>query len=113
MLILLGVVLYAWGHVVLGRITGWPTMHDPVVRRGPYGVVRHPITDGALLAALGVFLVRPTQSVALAGALSIVGLVLQTKLEEIDLLQRLPAYAAYKTEVPWLVPRVPARRRHR
>ena len=106
LLVTLGAVVFVWGHVLLGRITGWPTLQDPVVERGLYGVVRHPITDGALLAAVGAFLAHPTGSMAVAAALCIVGLVVQTRLEEIDLIERLPGYADYKRRVPWLLPRL-------
>lgn len=42
----------------------------------------------------------------LACALSGVFLVVQAWLEEIDLLQRLPAYRAYRQQVPGFVPRI-------
>lgn len=107
LLVAAGTAVYVWGHVLLGRITGWPTLHDPLVRRSLYAHVRHPITAGALLASVGALLLRPTQSVALAVAVTAVGLLVQTKLEEMDLRERVPGYREYQREVPWLVPRLP------
>ena len=56
----------------------------------------------------GLALLRPSAPWLLACALCCVFFALQGRLEEIDLLQRMPAYRAYRQQVPALLPRMPA-----
>lgn len=81
-----------------------PSSSDPLVQHGPYAHVRHPIYAAMFLEWVGVLLMKPTQAVALATALGIGWTVLQAKLEETDLLQRLPAYREYMSRVPRFIP---------
>lgn len=83
-----------------------PSTRDTLVERGPYAHLRHPIYAGLLLQFAGIVLVRPTWTSALACGLGALWAVLQAKLEELDLVQRLPAYRAYLTRVPRFVPRL-------
>lgn len=82
-----------------------PSTRDTLVDRGPYAHLRHPIYAGLLLQFAGIVLVRPTRASALACGLGALWAVLQAKLEEMDLAQRLPAYRAYMTRVPRFLPR--------
>ena len=53
-----------------------------------------------MLIALGLGLLKPTSTVLSACTLGIVWLVIQARLEEVDLLQRLPEYRQYMEQVP-------------
>jgi protein-S-isoprenylcysteine O-methyltransferase Ste14 len=77
-----------------------------LVRHSVYAYVRHPIYAGGLLICVGGALIKPTFAVVAACALGFVWLIIQARLEEIDLLQRLPAYREYMEQVPRFVPRL-------
>lgn len=57
------------------------------------------------LEFFGLLIIRPTQVIALACVLGIIWVLIQTRLEELDLLQRLPVYREYMRRVPRFVPR--------
>lgn len=61
---------------------------------------------GTMLEVVGIFLLVPTQAVAIACLLGIVWVIIQTKCEEYDLLQRLPEYREYMHQVPRFLPRL-------
>jgi protein-S-isoprenylcysteine O-methyltransferase Ste14 len=74
--------------------------------RRPYGIVRHPIYTGILLAILATMAAKGTIP-AVAGALVIIlGLWMKARLEEGFLREQLgaDAYDAYRRRVPMLVP---------
>ena len=87
-----------------------PSTRDALVEHGPYAHIRHPIYAGLLLEFAGLVLVRPTQAVALAGAIGAGWVHLQARCEETDLFQRLPVYREYMKRVPRFLPRIRARR---
>lgn len=95
-----------WGHLMLGWRTHMPSARDTLVRSGLYAYVRHPIYSGIMLVFAGMALVRSTTTVVLACILGIGAFVIQARLEEIDLLQRLPAYREYMEQVPRFIPRI-------
>lgn len=115
LLIIAGSVPFLWGHLVLGWRTHMPSLRDTLVTHGLYAYVRHPIYSGGILALVGLALLKPTVTVLIACVLAAVFLVVQAFLEEIDLLQRLPAYRQYMKEVPRFIPRLQRRgaRTHR
>ena len=82
-----------------------PSMADALVEHGVYRHIRHPIYAGLLLEFAALILVRPRRLVALACALGILWVLLQARLEEVDLLQRMPAYRDYLRRVPRFMPR--------
>lgn len=104
-LIMVGSVLVIWGHLQLGWRTHMPSVRDTLVRHGLYAHVRHPIYAGSVPIFVGLALLKPTGTVLVACAIAIAWLFVQARLEEIDLLQRLPAYRGYMQEVPGFVPR--------
>jgi protein-S-isoprenylcysteine O-methyltransferase Ste14 len=106
LLISLGSMPVAWGHLALGWRTHFPSTRDTLVRDGLYGRVRHPIYAGGMVVFIGLALLKPTPSFLLACTLGFVWLLIQVRLEEIDLLQRLPAYRQYMKEVPRFIPRL-------
>lgn len=105
-LIVAGSIPVIWGHIELGWRTHMPSVKDTLVQHGLYAYVRHPIYAGGMLILAGLVLIRPTLAFVLACVLGIVWLIVQTRLEEIDLLQRMPDYKEYMKQVPRFVPRL-------
>ena len=83
-----------------------PSVDDALVARGVYAHIRHPIYAGLLLEFVALILVRPRQTVMLCAALGLVWVWAQARLEEVDLLQRMPAYGEYMKRVPRFFPRL-------
>src|SRR3990172_4416415 len=110
LLIIAGSVPVLWGHVQLGWRTHMPSVRDTLVRNALYAHVRHPIYSGGLLIFVGLALIKPTLTVALASVLAGGFCVVQARLEEIDLVQRLPSYKEYMEEMPRFFPRLWARK---
>lgn len=77
-----------------------PSIADALVEQGVYGHIRHPIYAGLLLELAALLLVKPRRTVALASALGMLWALVQARLEEVDLLQRMPAYREYMARVP-------------
>jgi protein-S-isoprenylcysteine O-methyltransferase Ste14 len=84
-----------------------PTARDALAETGIYARVRHPIHTGTILEFLGILLVIPSSTVAMACVLGLMWVLLQTRLEEWDLLRRIPGYREYMGRVPRFVPRIP------
>ena len=106
LLIALGSILVIWGHLALGWRTHFPSTRDTLVRDGLYGRVRHPIYAGGMMVFIGLALLKPTSVFLLACALGFVWLIVQTRLEEIDLMQRMPAYKECMEQIPRFIPRL-------
>jgi protein-S-isoprenylcysteine O-methyltransferase Ste14 len=102
-----GAIPVALGHWQLGRLTHLPSQGDALMERGLYARVRHPIYAGGLAIFAGLALLRPTAPWLLACALAALFMLVQARLEEIDLMQRMPGYRAYRERVPAWLPRVP------
>jgi len=76
-----------------------------LVQEGPYGLVRHPIYLGGLLAMLGSCLVLGQIFGFAYFALSIFGFTRKSKQEEALLAQQFPnEYSQYKQRVKMLFP---------
>jgi protein-S-isoprenylcysteine O-methyltransferase Ste14 len=97
-IILIALVTIRW------RAAG-PSSRDTLAEDGLYAYVRHPIHSGTFLEFMGLLLLKPTSAVALACVLGVIWVLIQTRLEELDLLQRLPAYRGYLQRIPRFVPR--------
>lgn len=81
-----------------------PKEDSQLVREGLYAIVRHPIYCGLILFAYGVALLTgSTSRLAVATAL-LAWLNAKANREEAWLLERYPDYAAYRREVPKLLP---------
>ena len=104
-MIVAGCVIILTALVTIRLKAAMPSTQDVLVQTGLYAHVRHPIHTGTFLEFAGLFLLIPTQTVALACALGIVWILVQTRLEEFDLLQRLPMYREYMRRVPRFLPR--------
>ena len=86
--------------------TSAPTEDHRIVDTGPYGIVRHPVYAGLLLAVIATAIERGRIE-AIAGALVLIaGVSLRAKLEERFLRRDLgdDAYTAYRRRVPMLAP---------
>lgn len=81
-----------------------PSTQDTLVQNGLYAYIRHPIHAGTLLEFIGMFLLKPTQTFTLACVLGILWIFIQSRLEEFDLLQRIPDYGEYMKRVPAFLP---------
>lgn len=98
-----------WARVHLGRLwSGQVTRKADhhIVDTGPYGIVRHPIYTGILLAVLATVAAKGTVF-GIAGAVGLtLGLWMKARLEEQWLRSELGAesYDAYRRRVPMLVP---------
>jgi protein-S-isoprenylcysteine O-methyltransferase Ste14 len=107
-LVALGLGFTVWARLHLGRMwSGTVTLKADhiVVRSGPYGLTRHPIYTGLLLALIGTVLVRRTLSDVAAFILFMVGLMIKIHQEERLLTEHLgDEYRAYQAEVPAVVP---------
>lgn len=103
-------LLFIWmARLHLGPLwssTSAPTEAHRIVDTGPYGIVRHPVYAGLLLAAAATALERGRLE-AVAGVLVLIaGVSLRAKLEERFLRRDLgdEAYTAYRRRVPMLLP---------
>ncbi len=83
-----------------------PSVKDTLVRHGLYTYVRHPIYAGGVVIVVGLALIRPAWSFVTACILGFIWLIVQARLEEIDLLQRMPDYKDYMKQVPRFLPRL-------
>jgi protein-S-isoprenylcysteine O-methyltransferase Ste14 len=110
-LIAAGLAFAWWARLHLGRLwSGTVTAKagHRVVDTGPYGLVRHPIYTGLLLAILATMAAKGTVW-GIAGAfLLTIGIVMKARLEERFLRGELgTAYDNYALGVPMLVPFAP------
>jgi protein-S-isoprenylcysteine O-methyltransferase Ste14 len=86
--------------------TSAPTEDHRIVDSGPYGVVRHPVYAGLLLAGFATALERGRIEALLGVLVLIAGVSIRAKLEERFLRRDLgdEAYATYRSRVPMLIP---------
>ncbi len=108
-LIVAGLAFSWWARLHLGRLWSARVVTKAghrVIDTGPYGLVRHPIYTGILLALYATAAVKGTVLGVAGVALMTYGFWLKARLEERWLGQELPAgdYAAYRRRVPMLLP---------
>ncbi|HVV92397.1 MAG TPA: isoprenylcysteine carboxylmethyltransferase family protein [Hyphomicrobiales bacterium] len=98
-----------WARIHLGALWSGSVTRKPdhrIVDSGPYGLVRHPIYTGILLAIFATAIAKGTV-LAIAGAVVMtLGFYVKARLEERFLGAELgaAAYDAYRRRVPMLVP---------
>jgi protein-S-isoprenylcysteine O-methyltransferase Ste14 len=110
-LTLVGILFAWWARIHLGRLwSGAITRKEGhrVVDSGPYGLVRHPIYTGLIVAIAATAAAQATATGLLGAALIVVGLWLKARAEERFLTAELgaDAYGAYRRRVPMLIPRI-------
>ena len=107
-LTLLGLLFTVWARVHLGgNWSGIITVKESheLVTSGPYGIVRHPIYTGLLLAFLGSGLARPEWRSVAAVLIACGALWRKLRIEERFMREQFgPAYEAYSARVRALVP---------
>jgi len=101
-----------WARVVLG--TNWSGIvtlkeNHELIQRGPYGITRHPIYTGLIVAIFGTVMVTAPSPIGVITLVMIAGaFVVKLKQEEGLMLRHFPeAYPAYKARVkaaivPWV-----------
>lgn len=82
-----------------------PATSDALIQIGIYSFVSHPIHIGTFFEFLGLFFLKPSETVVLTCTLGIAWLLIQTFFEEFDLRQRMPEYRIYMNRVPRFLPR--------
>jgi protein-S-isoprenylcysteine O-methyltransferase Ste14 len=106
-LILAGGCILAWGARSLGRnLTPGiePLAEATLVTEGAYGRLRHPIYAGAVLLLTGYTLAWSNWTLAfMAGIGALQFFKAKARREEEWLIQRFPAYRAYRVQVPRMV----------
>ena len=103
-----GLAFAVWARVYLGR--NWSAtvtikQDHELVHTGPYGVVRHPIYTGILLALLGTAIAIGEWRGLLALASITIGFLFKIRTEERFMDEIFgERYARYRAEVPALIP---------
>jgi len=98
-----------WARIYLGPLwSGQITKKTDhrVIDTGPYGIVRHPIYTGILLAIAGLVAAKGTVLGVAGGLAVVIGLWMKARVEERWLRQEIgpDVYDAYRRRVPMLVP---------
>jgi protein-S-isoprenylcysteine O-methyltransferase Ste14 len=106
LLLLSGATIIITGLVTIRWRAVTPSVNDTLVTHGIYTHIRHPLYSGMFLELAGLSLWVPTVSVTIACLLGMVWVIIQARLEEMDLLERLPAYKDYMQQVPRFVPKL-------
>ncbi len=106
LLLVIGTIPMVWGLVLLGLRSFRPTEQDTLVSNGLFRHIRHPIYSGLLFDFVALVLLRPTKPALLACILGWGFVFIQARLEELDLVQRIPGYRQYMQQVPRFFPRV-------
>jgi protein-S-isoprenylcysteine O-methyltransferase Ste14 len=105
-LILAGGVIISPGLVSLQRRARAPSLQDTLVSHEIYAYVHRPLYSGMILELAGFFLWVPTVNVLIACILGMIWVMIQAKLEDMDLVERLPVYKVYMQRVPRFLPRI-------
>jgi protein-S-isoprenylcysteine O-methyltransferase Ste14 len=104
--ILAGAAIIITGLMTLRWRAAAPSVKDTLVDQGLYAHIRHPLYTGMMLELTGLFLWLPILSILVACLLGVIWVMVQTRLEETDLVKRLPEYKEYMLEVPRFVPKI-------
>lgn len=103
-----GAALSVWSLMQHGwSVSPFPRPVDDahLVSSGPYRFVRHPMYSGIVLFTLGVGLAYANPAVLLASFTFLVFFMAKTGREEDMLVEAVPGYRTYRSEVSWrLVP---------
>jgi protein-S-isoprenylcysteine O-methyltransferase Ste14 len=106
LLVVTGTVPMFWGLAFLGRRSFRPTQQDTLVSAGIYNHIRHPIYTGVLIEFVGGPLLHPMIPALIACAFGWGYIYVQARLEEFDLVRRIPSYRQYMDRVPRFFPRL-------
>lgn len=107
---LAGLALVAWAMLTMGLgkfgALPEPRVGTPLVTRGPYAAIRHPMYTGLLLFSLPLVLAAPSPLRIGFWLMLLVDLLLKLHYEERLLAAKFPEYAAYRKRTWKLVPGV-------
>lgn len=108
-LCLIGFGFAWWARIYLGPLwSAFVTRKEDhhIVDTGPYGIVRHPIYTGIILAAIATATVKGTVYAIMGALLAVLGFWIKARLEESFLRDQLGAevYDTYRHRVPMLLP---------
>ena len=108
-IVVAGLLFTWWARIHLGRL--WSSnvarkADHHVVDTGPYGIVRHPIYTGIIVASIATAVLRGTAAAWLGMALLTVSWYIKARMEEGFLREQLGAeqYGEYARRVPMLIP---------
>lgn len=105
-----GVVFAIWARLFIGRNwSGTVTLKEQheLIQNGPYGIVRHPIYSGFLLAFLGTAIIEGQLRGLIGFVLVLWGWGMKLRMEESFMTAQFGnAYSDYKKRVKALVPYV-------
>jgi protein-S-isoprenylcysteine O-methyltransferase Ste14 len=112
---LAGLLFTWWARLHLGRLWSANVSRKAdhrVVDTGPYGIVRHPIYTGIIVASMATAALRGTVLSWLGACVMTVGWIIKARMEETFLREQLgaEAYGAYARRIPMLSPFGPRRR---
>jgi protein-S-isoprenylcysteine O-methyltransferase Ste14 len=82
-----------------------PSTKDKLIKTGIYSRIRHPIHAGTAMEFAGLLILWPSLKVAVAVILGFFWIILQSQLEEQDLIKRMPEYKDYMNKVPGFFPK--------
>jgi protein-S-isoprenylcysteine O-methyltransferase Ste14 len=103
-----GAALSVWSLMQHGwSVSPFPRPVDGahLVESGPYRYVRHPMYSGIVMFTLGVGLAYANPVVLLTSFTFLVFFMAKTGREEEMLVEKVPGYRSYRSDVPWrLVP---------
>jgi protein-S-isoprenylcysteine O-methyltransferase Ste14 len=106
---LLGLALVIYARITFGKqrfnISATPA-EGPLLRRGPYRVIRHPMYTGASLLLLVTVIGHLSLFTAAIGILILVIIPWRINLEESQLKATYPDYAEYASRTKRLIPLV-------
>lgn len=106
-LLLSGLFFAIWARVTLGRFwSGSVALIDnqPVIKEGPYAVIRHPIYAGVIAMLWGSFLLAPIGFILFTAVLGTAFLLWKSRLEEAMLTKhKEDEYVDYKKKVPNMI----------
>jgi protein-S-isoprenylcysteine O-methyltransferase Ste14 len=108
LMVVVGLAFAVWARIHLGRNwSGSVTVKEEheLIRTGPYGLVRHPIYTGLLLAILGTAVAFGEWRGLLAFGFLTVAFLLKLRREERFMSESFPNdYPRYRAQVPALIP---------
>jgi protein-S-isoprenylcysteine O-methyltransferase Ste14 len=104
LIIIIGAAIIIIALISLRLKAAAPSTEDKLVRTGIYSLVRNPIHCGTALEFAGLFVLWPTLLVGISVVIGFIWIYFQTRLEENDLIRRIPDYKKYMEDVPRFFP---------
>jgi protein-S-isoprenylcysteine O-methyltransferase Ste14 len=106
LIITIGAIIIIIALISLRIKAAAPSTEDKLVKTGIYSFIRHPIHSGTILEFVGLFILWPSLLVGISVVIGFIWIYLQTRLEEKDLIRRIPEYKKYMEDVPRFFPNI-------